>query len=104
MKKTTPQSTPQISQRINLFFLFLLFAGFAFAQQGTFKGKVFDEYNFPLMDVTVTDGTNTTHSDGDGNFSLEVPANADVQVRFEQTGRITFIETVNVASGQTYER
>lgn len=104
MRKTTPQPTPQISQRINLFFLFLLFAGFTYAQQGTFKGKVFDEYNFPLMDVTVTDGTTTTYTDGDGNFSLEVPTDADVQVRFEQTGRITFIESLNIASGETYER
>ena len=104
MKKTILPPTPSISTRVNLFFLFLFFAGFIYAQQATFKGKVFDEYQIPLMDVSVSDGINTVYTDGNGDFSIEIPAGTDVQISFEQDGKSTFSETVNIADGQTEEK
>ena len=104
MKKTIQLPTQQTLTRINFLFIFLLFMGFAHAQQATFTGKVFDEFQFPLMDVAVSDGTNTVYTDGDGNFSLEIPAGTDVQVNFEQEGKMTFTENINLAEDETLEK
>ncbi len=104
MKKTIQPLTPSISVRINFLFIFLFITGFSFAQQATFKGKVFDEYQTPLMDVSVSDGINTVYTDGNGNFDLEVSAGTDVQVQFEQEGKSTFLETINLAEGETLEK
>ena len=110
MKKTTLQPTPSISIRVNchsdegrisnsffriltplndkgflsylLFLLTFSFSTLAFAQQASFKGKVFDEYQLPLMDVSVSDGTQTVYTDGDGNFSIEITAGTDVTIQF----------------------
>lgn len=104
MKRTILLPTPSISTRINFLFFFVLIAGFAFAQQGTFTGKVYDEFKFPLMDVKISDGTTTVYSDGDGNFSIQIPADTDVQVIFEQTGRISLSENIRVGAGETVEK
>ena len=104
MKKTTLQPTPSISIRINFLVIFLLIAEFTYAQQASFKGKVFDEYQLPLMDVSVSDGTQTVYTDGDGNFAIEITAGTNVSIQFEQEGKSTFTETVNISEGETLEK
>src|SRR5690606_30706840 len=100
----TLQPTPSISIRINFLVIFLLIAGFTYAQQASFKGKVFDEYQLPLMDVSVSDGTQTVYTDGDGNFAIEITAGTNVSIQFEQEGKSTFTETVNISEGETLEK
>jgi len=104
MKKTIQLPIKQTSLRINFLLILLLFIGFAKAQQATFKGKVFDEYQIPLMDVSVSDGINTVYTDGDGEFSIEIPAGTDVQVQFEQEGKSAFTENLNLAEDETLEK
>src|SRR5690606_26118387 len=103
MKKTTQQLIPQISAKVlsSLLFTFLLI-GFANAQ-GIINGKVIDEFKMPLMDVWISDGTNITYSNEDGNFTLEIPADTDLQIRFEQEGRVVYTEYVKLANGERYE-
>lgn len=104
MKKTTQQPTPPISLRTSFLVIFVLITSVLHAQQATFKGKVLDESQLPLMDVSVSDGTTTTFSDGNGNFLIEIPANSDVQVRFELEGRISYTEKLRLNAGDTTER
>lgn len=100
MRKTIQQLTPQISAKVLSAFIFaILFTGFANGQ-ASLNGKVIDEFKMPLMDVLISDGTNTTFSGPDGDFSLQVPADTDLIIRFEQEGRITYTENLNLQNGE----
>lgn len=103
MRKKTQQHTQQISARINLIFTFFIIFGFSKAQQATITGKVIDEFQYPLMDVAVTDGSETVYTDSNGKFNLSIPAETDVNIRFEQTGRLTYSENFKLSPGQTKE-
>jgi len=100
MKKKTLQLTPQISTRINLILVFVLLFGFSKAQQATVSGQVIDEFQFPLMDVEVTDGSETVYTDTDGKYSLNVEAGTDVTLHFEQEGRVSYTETLHLEAGE----
>lgn len=103
MKKKTLQHTPQISTRINLILVFVLLFGFSKAQQATVSGQVIDEFQFPLMDVEVTDGSETVYTDTNGKYSLNVEAGTDVTLHFEQQGRVSYTETVHLNAGENRE-
>lgn len=103
MKKKTLQLTPQISTRINLILVFVLLFGFSKAQQATVSGRVIDEFQFPLMDVEVTDGSETVYTDTNGKYSLNVEAGTDVTLHFEQEGRVSYTETVHLNAGENRE-
>lgn len=103
MKKKTLQHTPQISTRINLILVFVLLFGFSKAQQATVSGRVIDEFQFPLMDVEVTDGSETVYTDTNGKYSLNVEAGTDVTLHFEQQGRVSYTETVHLNAGENRE-
>lgn len=64
--------------------LAVLFSAAAFAQNVTVKGVVKDAEGAPLPGATVfVPGTsNGTVADADGNFSIQVPANTDLEVSF----------------------
>ncbi|MGB3453976.1 MAG: TonB-dependent receptor [Moheibacter sp.] len=100
MKKKTLQLTPQISTRINLILVFVLLFGFSKAQQATVSGQVIDEFQFPLMDVEVTDGSETVYTDTNGKYSLNVESGTDVTLHFEQQGRVSYTETVHLEAGE----
>lgn len=100
MKKKTLQLTPQISTRINLILVFVLLFGFSKAQQATVSGRVIDEFQFPLMDVEVTDGSETVYTDTNGKYSLNVESGTDVTLHFEQEGRVSYTETVHLNAGE----
>lgn len=100
MKKKTLQLTPQISTRINLILVFVLLFGFSKAQQATVSGRVIDEFQFPLMDVEVTNGSETVYTDTNGKYSLNVEAGTDVTLHFEQEGRVSYTETVHLNAGE----
>ncbi|MFA7616715.1 MAG: TonB-dependent receptor [Weeksellaceae bacterium] len=100
MKKKTLQLTPQISTRINLILVFVLLFGFSKAQQATVSGRVIDEFQFPLMDVEVTDGSETVYTDTNGKYSLNVEAGSDVTIHFDQEGRVSYTETVHLEAGE----
>lgn len=104
MKKIIQPPIPQISIRISFILIFCLLASFSLAQQATIKGKVLDEDKFPLVDVSVTDGSNTVYTDGNGSFSLDIPAEIDVTILFEQEGRIPYSESLYLSTGETVEK
>src|SRR5690606_27719477 len=101
MRKIIQLLTQPTSTRINLFLVFVLLIGFAQAQNAKISGKVIDEYQYPIVDVLITAGENTTYTNGNGEFNLEIPANTEVQVRFESEGRNPFTETLNLSSNES---
>lgn len=103
MKKETPLLTLLTSIRINLFFVFIASIGFAFGQEAQLNGKVIDEYQFPLMDVLITVNNEVHTTDGNGQFSISIPANTQIQVIFETEGRIPYTETLELSEGEQKE-
>src|SRR5690606_2044775 len=106
MKKTIQLPTTLISIKISklnfntksnqlkithyLSILFLFFTSFIFAQNATVKGKIIDEFQNPLIDVLVSTETDSTYTDGNGNFSLEIPSEADVKLNFELESNLPY--------------
>lgn len=82
-----------------LFVLFLLAATVVNAQQRTITGTVTDSRNLPLPGVTVmVEGTTQgTVTNGNGVYSIDVPANAEVLI-FSFVGMTTLEEQI---SGRT---
>ena len=119
MKKTIQLPTTLISIRISklnfntksnqlkinqyLSILFLLCASFTFAQNATVKGKIIDEFQNPLMDVLVSTETDSTYTDGNGDFLIEIPSDADVKLNFELESKLPYSQNFNLAAGETYE-
>lgn len=103
MKKKILQLIKPTSVKVKLGLLFILFFGFAKSQEASVSGRVIDEFQFPLIDVKVTDGNQTTFTDSNGNFRLDIPADTNVDIHFEQSGRINFIKTVKLQTGENFE-
>lgn len=100
MKRTISQPTQSTLTRINLFLVFVLLINFANAQQATISGKVFDDYQIPLFDVKVSVNSNTTYTDENGDFQIEVPAETVVQVKFEHDDYIAYSQDFNLSNGE----
>ena len=100
MKKTISQPTQSTLTRIKLFLVFVLLINFANAQQATISGKVFDDYQIPLFDVKVSVNSNTTYTDENGDFQIEVPAETEVQVKFEHDDYIAYSQDFNLSNGE----
>src|SRR5690606_32085602 len=83
--------------------LFLFFTSFIFAQNATVKGKIIDEFQNPLMDVLVSTETDSTYTDGNGDFLIEIPSEADVKLNFELESKLPYSQNFNLAAGETYE-
>ena len=100
MKRTISQPTQSTLTRINLFLVFVLLINFANAQQATISGKVFDDYQVPLFDVKISVNSNTTYTDENGDFQIEVPAETEVQVKFEHDDYIAYSQDFNLSNGE----
>lgn len=103
MKKTIQPPIQLISLRNSLSIICLLFFGILSAQQASLTGKVLDESGFPLMDVQITDGTETTYSDSEGKFEFNIPAETELNISFKQAGRLDYSEKIKLASGEKKE-
>lgn len=70
----------------SLSFLIVLLVGFqVFAQTARIKGVILDESNQPVPGVNVTANGQTTSSNENGYYSLEVPARQKITVGFSHT-------------------
>lgn len=66
-----------------MLFFCLSLASAAFAQQNmTVRGNVKDQSGEPIIGASVRSGSSGTVSDLDGNFTLNVPGNATIQVTY----------------------
>ncbi|MFW5656987.1 MAG: TonB-dependent receptor domain-containing protein, partial [Bacteroidota bacterium] len=89
---------------ITIFFIFLVTTVYASAQQGTLRGTIIDaETGEPLIgaSVVVTNTTNGTISDFDGNYTLKLaPGNYSITVSYISYETQTFTD-VEVNAGET---
>lgn len=87
-------------KRLKLFIWVLLVSGFTALQAQAVSGTVTDDAGEPLIGATIlVDGTTTgTVTDIDGNFSLDVPANAETAT-ISYTGFAS--QKIDLTSGQT---
>src|SRR5690606_29757773 len=93
---------PQLSLKVLSSLVGLILFGIANGQ-AVISGTVIDEFKMPLMDVRISDGTNISYSNQDGNFSLEIPADTDLQVRFELEGKLSYSQNIQLSNGEKYE-
>ena len=100
MKRTISQPTQSTLTRIKLFLVFVMLINFANAQQATISGKVFDDYQVPLFDVKISVNSNTTYTNENGDFQIEVPAETEVQVKFEHDDYIADSQDFNLSKGE----
>jgi hypothetical protein len=89
-----------------MIFKFLLIFSFLsysiYSQIGTIKGKCVDKKGSPLENVKIgipLSDSSFTFSDENGNFSLEIPANQEVNVLFRYTN-LDVEKSFNVKSGE----
>jgi TonB-linked SusC/RagA family outer membrane protein len=88
-------------------FVFLLLAGFSFAiAQTTVKGKVSDNAGQGLPGVTVKSSANVvTSTDGNGNYSINVAANATLTFSYigysSQTEQVAGKTVINLTLAET---
>lgn len=102
MKTTILPFTQSISTRIKLLLVLLLIVGWANAQTATVSGKVMDEDEFALTDVEIKWEGQTSYTDSEGQFSIEIPAGRQVEIQFEQEGRTPFYEKLKLKEGEQH--
>ena len=70
----------------------------AFAQNQTFTGTVVDQNGEPVIGATIVQkGTsNTTATDIDGNFSINAPAGAELEITYVGYGKQTVLASDNM--------
>ena len=80
-------------KRLLSLLLTVMLAIAAFAQNQTFTGKVVDPNGEPVIGATIVQkGTsNTTVTDFDGNFSINAPAGAELEITFVGYGKQTVL-------------
>lgn len=101
MRKTIQLPIPPTSTRIKLFLVFASLFGILNAQNATINGKIVDELQYPILDAIVTAGTNSTYTNGKGEFQLEIPSETDVEVWFQSEGKMDYSEIINLNSNET---
>jgi len=74
-----------------------------FAQTGTLRGVILDEFNKPVDNVNIkVDDTGTT-TNANGFFILKIPANQDVTVTFTHISLKKTVVTFNLKNGEEIE-
>lgn len=70
------------NNRVIFVFLFLCIACVSFAQNAHVKGVILDDQKRPVGDVNITSLGNTTQSDSNGFFEIDVPSNKKTSLIF----------------------
>ena len=74
-----------------------------FAQTGTLRGVILDEFNKPVDNVNITVGDSGTTTNTNGFFIIKIPANQDVTVTFTHISLKKTVATFNLKNGEELE-
>ena len=74
-----------------------------FSQSGTLKGIVLDDSKNPVANVNITAGSIGTTTNGNGFFTLKIPADKDVSISFSHLAFKDIIVIFNLKNGEEYE-
>lgn len=70
------------NNRVIFVFLFLCISCISFAQNAHVKGVILDNQKRPVVDVNISSSGNTTQSDANGFFEIDVPSNKKTSLIF----------------------
>ncbi len=88
----------------NYYILFFLLVGFcSYAQNARIKGVILDENSNPIEDVNITNSKNTTYSNANGFYQLNVPANQKVTVVFSHVSMKSSTLKLELKPNEDYE-
>ncbi|TBN06796.1 TonB-dependent receptor [Hyunsoonleella flava] len=78
-------------------FLFTILIGFS--QEATIKGVILDENSKPIQNVSVKTGIIGTQTNENGFYTLDIPANQDVNIEFTHISHKKVVVTFNLKNG-----
>ncbi|MBS7255646.1 TonB-dependent receptor [Flavobacterium branchiicola] len=88
--------------RIIFAFLFLFFTSLSFAQNAHVKGIILDNANHPVSNVNITTGKNSTQSDANGFFEIDVVSNKKTSIIFTHISLKMISLTVNLKPDEVF--
>ncbi|MFD2541007.1 carboxypeptidase-like regulatory domain-containing protein [Lacinutrix gracilariae] len=74
-----------------------------FAQTGTIKGVILDEFNNPVDNINIKTNNAGTTTNENGFYLLKIPANQDVTVTFTHISLKKTVATFNLKNGEELE-
>lgn len=100
-----PPSTEKIDllKRILSVILFLCLAQITFGQTAKINGLIFDEFQNPISDVSVSYQNNGTQTNSNGFFQLQIPANQEIEITISYVGKKKSTFRVKLKPGQVKE-
>lgn len=89
--------------KTNLIFLFLLLliTNKIISQDGTIKGKVFDNQGNPIENATITHGAYGTSTNAKGEYSMKIPSGNSIEIKFSHISFKTYSRKVRIQKGKT---
>src|SRR4051812_31566497 len=93
-----------MTKRLALLLFFVSLSGMVFSQTAVVKGRLSDEDGMALESATVIiEGTTMgTSANKEGDFSLKVPANTDINLVVSYTGKKTKKFPLRLLENQEY--
>ena len=82
---------------------FFIIPCFMFAQTGTIKGVILDEFNNPVDNINIKTNNAGTTTNENGFYLLKIPANQDVTVTFTHISLKKTVATFNLKNGEELE-
>ncbi|WP_337967164.1 TonB-dependent receptor plug domain-containing protein [uncultured Flavobacterium sp.] len=90
------------NNRVIFGFLFLCISCISFAQNAHVKGIILDNQKRPVVDVNVTSSGNTTQSDANGFFEIDVPSNKKTSLIFTHISLKMMSLAVNLKPNEVF--
>ncbi len=84
--------------KIFIFFLLIFSAGFA--QNASLEGNITDLNGFVLSNVNIRSRFGQTTSDSTGYYSLKLPANKKIQIRYSLVNSTPYLASVKLSEGE----
>jgi len=90
------------NNRVIFGFLFLCISCISFAQNAHVKGIILDNQKRPVVDVNVTSSGNTTQSDANGFYEIDVPSNKKTSLIFTHISLKMMSLAVNLKTNEVF--
>ncbi|MCD0472112.1 carboxypeptidase-like regulatory domain-containing protein [Flavobacterium sp. JAS] len=90
------------NNRVIFVFLFLCITCISFAQNAHVKGVILDNQKHPVGDVNITSLGNTTQSDSNGFFEIDVPSNKKTSLIFTHVSLKMMSLTVSLKPNEIF--
>jgi len=86
---------------LSILFLSIFYIGHS--QTGTIQGVILDEDNFPISNVNIKAGSDGTVTNGNGFYTINIPANKDITIEFTHIAFKKIVSPFRLKNGETIE-